>query len=64
MCSGGTKFTFFIIFISFIVFALCFSQHDLFGGIKTSDYGNIAEGILYQNIPILEDSLRTECGGC
>ena len=62
--SKTINYKFFIIVISFIVFSLCYSQHDLFGGIKTSDYGNIAEGILYQNIPILEDSLRKECSNC
>ena len=61
--SKTINYKFFIIVISFIVFSLCYSQHDLFGGIKSYDYDNIAEGILYQNNPMLEDSLMTRCGG-
>ena len=54
MCSTKFTLTSFIIVLSFIVFALCYSQSDLFEGIKSSDYGNIVEDIPYQNNPILK----------
>lgn len=63
MCSTKFTLTSFIIVLSFIVFALCYSQSDLFEGIKSSDYGNIAEDIPYQDNPI-EDSLRGVCPSC
>ena len=57
---GEFSLTSFIIVLSFIAFALCYSQSDLVEGIKS----NIVEDIPYQNNSILEDYLRGFCNWC